>query len=83
MANSGMLGIREGRGVPAKRGGRVRYTGGKSPQLGTIRSAKNGYLRIQLDGEKYIGSYHPTWELEYLGPNDKDKEHHELPRPRL
>lgn len=59
--------IRRTYGVPAKRGGRVRYTGGlKGPRFGTIRSARGGYLRIQLDGDKWTGNYHPTWELEYL-----------------
>lgn len=52
--------------VPAKRGGRVRYTGGKSPRTGTIKSARHGYLRIVLDGDKHAGVFHPTWELEYL-----------------
>ena len=52
--------------VPAKRGGRVLYTGGESPRYGTIRSAKGHYLRIQLDGDKHAGYYHPTWEIEYL-----------------
>lgn len=60
--------IRRTRGVPAKRGGRVRYTGGKTPQFGTIRSARNGYLRIMLDGGNFPLPFHPTWELEYLTP---------------
>lgn len=53
--------------VPAKRGGRVKYTGGtKGPRFGTIKSAKGGYLRILLDGDKHAGTYHPTWKIEYL-----------------
>lgn len=61
-----MADIRRQRGVPAKRGMRVRYTGGKVPHLGTIRSAKGGYLMIQLDGTSGTRPFHPTWELEYI-----------------
>lgn len=62
-----MLTIRKYRRVPAKRGGRIIYTGGKDgkPVLGTIRSARGGYLRIELDTGG-IKSFHPTWELIYL-----------------
>lgn len=59
--------------VPAKRGGRVRYTGRDKPILGTIRAARHGYLRIQLDGEAYAGIFHPTWELEYITPTEIKK----------
>ncbi|WP_109527219.1 MULTISPECIES: hypothetical protein [Nocardia] len=52
--------------VPAKRGGRVRYTGDKEPRLGTITAARGGGLRIRLDGDKWAMPFHPTWELEYL-----------------
>jgi hypothetical protein len=55
--------------VPAKRGGRVQYTGGKEPQLGTIIGARGASLRIRLDGDKRPGFFHPTWELEYLPEN--------------
>ena len=60
--------IRESRGVPAKVGGRVRYTGSKDgqPRDGTIVGVRDGYLQIRLDGEKHAGSYHPTWKLEFL-----------------
>ena len=58
--------IRTYRGVPARVGGRVLYTGGSEPQLGTIVGSYGGYLRIQLDGQNFIGHYHPIWELEYL-----------------
>lgn len=60
-----MEGIRRRYGVPAKRGMRVRY---HSNRLGTIRSADGHHLMIQLDGDKHTGTYHPTWELEYLAP---------------
>ena len=58
--------IRDSRGVPVKRGMRVRYTGGVAPKYGTVIGAKHGYVRIRIDGEKNAGSYHPTWELEYF-----------------
>ncbi len=59
--------IRRYYGVNAKRGGRVRYTGGqKGERFGTIKSARGGYLRIVLDGDKHAGNFHPTWKLEYL-----------------
>ena len=63
----GMQQIRVSRGVPAKRGMRVRYTGAKGvDKLGTITAARDGYVQIRLDGEKHAHSYHPTWKLEYL-----------------
>ncbi len=52
--------------VPAKRGGRVRYSGGTTTMYGTIKSARGGYLMILLDGDKYPKTFHPTWKLEYL-----------------
>lgn len=51
--------------VPAKRGGRVYYKG----QPGTILAANGPHLRIRLDGQGYVGNYHPTYKLDYL--NDK------------
>jgi hypothetical protein len=53
-------------GVPAKRGGRVEYTGNGTPQLGTIRSARGAHLNILLDGKKHARPFHPTWEIRYL-----------------
>jgi hypothetical protein len=53
--------IREQYGVPAKRGGRVKFKG----KPGTITGFHNAYLRIRLDGERVSGVYHPTWEIEY------------------
>lgn len=58
--------IRKMYGVPAKVGGRVEYTGGKTPCLGTITGARGGHLRIKLDGDLASNPYHPTWELRYL-----------------
>ena len=54
--------IRDYYGVPAKRGGRVRYMGDKT---GKITGTKGPHLRIRLDGEKVIHSYHPRWNIEY------------------
>ena len=58
--------VRKTYGVPAKRGVRVEYTGEISPQIGTITSAKDGYIRVRMDGDNYSGIYHPTWEMRYL-----------------
>lgn len=58
--------VRDYYAVPAKRGGRVRYTGDGAPRLGTITAARHGSLRIRLDGEKRSAPFHPTWELDYL-----------------
>lgn len=70
---SGMEYIRRRYGVPAKRGGRVIYTGGKEPEGGTIKSARSGRLRILLDGMTYTHplSFHPTYELTYLNAEDQ------------
>lgn len=65
MAN-GMEWIRKSYGVPAKRGGRVRYLSAGGPVLGTIRGTRHGRLLVQLDGDKTSLPFHPTWNLEYL-----------------
>jgi len=52
--------------VPAKRGGRVIFSGGHQERHGTIKSARGGKLRVQLDGDKHTRVFHPTWEMEYL-----------------
>ena len=48
----GMDYIRADYGVPAKRGARVKYTGGVDAALGTITGSLGHYLRIRLDGSK-------------------------------
>lgn len=60
--------VRKSYGVPAKRGGRVEYTGeGKDkPEFGTIVGARGGHLRIRLDGVSHAMPFHPTWRLRYL-----------------
>lgn len=63
--------IRRAYGVPAKRGGRIKYTGNPhSVCFGRITSARNGRLRVLLDdrvpGYRGRVTLHPTWEIEYL-----------------
>jgi len=62
--------IRTNYKVPAKRGGRIEYTGEKTPQLGTICGASGGHLSIRLDGVKHAMPFHPTWELRYLDTSE-------------
>jgi hypothetical protein len=66
--------IRSTYGVPAKLGGRVRYTGGKVPQLGTITGTSGAYLGVRLDGQDEADPFHPTWELEYLSASTASPE---------
>jgi hypothetical protein len=42
---------------------RVIYTGDGYAKIGTVVGARSAYLRVQMDGEKSIGLYHPTWEM--------------------
>lgn len=73
----GMAAIRRIRGVPAKRGRRVRFNPNADgqpprPQLGTIVSTRGEYLRVRMDGETgrpWI--LHPTWHVEYLDDDGK------------
>lgn len=52
--------IRLNYGVPAKRGGRIRFFGAE----GTIASATH-HLRVRMDDGRRV-LLHPTWEVEYL-----------------
>jgi hypothetical protein len=61
-----MAWVRKRYGVPAKRGGRVEYSGEGRPERGTIRSARGGRLWITLDDVKHPMPFHPTWCLAYL-----------------
>lgn len=61
--------VRRCYGVPAKRGGRVEYTGDGKAERGTIRSVRGAQLMIQLDGERRTMPFHPTWCLRYV--NDR------------
>ncbi len=74
--------IRRYYGVPAKRGGRVVYSGGKNGErMGTIKSARGGYLMILLDGDKHPGTFHPTWKLDYV-VNEPEPHPHDSYSPR-
>lgn len=61
-----MAWIRKTYGVSAKRGARVAYLGNGTTAKGTIKSASNGRLNIQLDGDRFAVPFHPTWQLRYL-----------------
>ena len=50
-------------GVPAKQGGRILYRG---KEHGVIVGSEGHYLRVKMDNERVILSYHPTWEMRYL-----------------
>jgi hypothetical protein len=61
--------IRKHYDVPAKRGGRVRFTPDGNRYLaceGVIVGSRGAYLRIRMGEEKRSGIYHPTYDLEYL-----------------
>lgn len=58
--------IRKNYNVPAARGGRVEYTGGGKPELGTICGASGSHLSVKLDSAKHSMPFHPTWKLRYL-----------------
>lgn len=62
--------IRKRYKVPARRGGRVIYSGGKKPVGGRITSASGTYVAIVLDGESKPKLFHPTWKLKYLADNN-------------
>jgi hypothetical protein len=62
---SGAQYIRDRYNVPAWRGGRIVYSGGQVLQGGVIVGFRDGYLRIRLDGEQAVRSYHPTWRIAY------------------
>jgi hypothetical protein len=58
--------IRRHYGVPAKRGARIEYAAFEQPKPGTIVGSKGAHLRIRLDGQKRIRTYHPTFLIKYL-----------------
>lgn len=60
--------VRKAYQVPAKRGGRVRYTGERREEFGTIVGAAGGHLKVRLDGVRHSMPFHPTWEIEYIEP---------------
>lgn len=65
--------IRKNYGVPAKRGGRVEYTGCGKSEFGTITGVNGPHLNIRLDGEKHTMVFHPTWCLKYLDQPHGDR----------
>ena len=63
--------IRSCYGVPAKRGGRIKFTDSdETIWFGRITSARNGHLKMLPDdrvkGCKTRLILHPTWNIEYL-----------------
>ena len=54
--------VRERYKVPARVGALVLYKG----RPGVIVGARGCYIRVRLDGETYVGNYHPTWEMVYV-----------------
>jgi hypothetical protein len=58
--------IRELYGVPAKRGGRVRFEWTRREGTITGSTSSGLYLRVRFDGERKSEIIHPTWDLEYL-----------------
>lgn len=61
--------IRRTYGVPAKRGGRVRFDYASYGE-GRILSAVDGRLRVQFEGGE-SGILHPTWQVTYLDDDGK------------
>ncbi len=66
--------IRTHYGVPAWRGGRIRFTDVNGVVWnGRITSARGAYLRVLVDdrvpGYRKRLILHPTWQIEYVGPN--------------
>jgi hypothetical protein len=60
--NTDMEYIRKYYNVPAEQGGRIEYDG----RPGIIVGAQGPYLQIRLDGEQRVGSYHPTYKINYI-----------------
>ena len=65
--------IRKTYGVPAKRGGRIRFTDTHKVVWNcTIKSARGAYLMVLVDdrvpGYRGRKKLHPTWHVEYLTP---------------
>ncbi len=61
--------IRDTYKVPAKCGGRLRFTPDGNQLLaheGVIVGSRGAYLRVRMENQKRVGTYHPTWEIEYL-----------------
>lgn len=62
--SDGLEYIRETYKVPAKIG--VRVTDAYNREGVIVGPREDGhYLRVRLDGETRIRSYHPTWKIKY------------------
>lgn len=57
--------VRRQYGVPAKRGGWVRYSGTYPCCDAEILGGDNGRLRVRFRGTKITVRLHPTWCVEY------------------
>jgi hypothetical protein len=67
--------LRNTYGIPARRGGRVRFTDQDGVVWnGRITSTLGPYLRVLVDdrvpGYRRRLVLHPTWQVEYVTPND-------------
>lgn len=62
----GLEWVRSSYGVPARRGGRVEYTGKGKIQLGTITGASGNHILIRLDDVGFPQPFHPILSLRYL-----------------
>lgn len=72
--------IRDKYGVPARRGGRIEYTGNGTTIEGTITGSIGENIRVRLDGDKGSLSFHPTWKIRYLDAHRRiDEDSSELP----
>lgn len=67
--------IRRTYGVPAKRGGKVKFNG--TP--GVITSARGAYLRVLLNEVKHPAICHPRYCMEYIDPPEINAEKGENP----
>lgn len=62
----GIQWLRDTYGVPAKVRGRVEYTAGDKPYLGTITGTRGPHLLVRLDHAVVSRPFHPTWHIRYL-----------------
>lgn len=58
--------IREQYGVPAKRGGEVRFRGERAVILSADPTGAYLWLELPWGSTKRVGPVHPTWEMDYL-----------------
>ena len=56
--------IRTNYNVPAYIGRRILYT--PENREGTIVGAHGAHLRIRLDGDDLVQTFHPVWGIRYL-----------------